>query len=139
MKCYLTIFFVCIVALCVDSGTITKKEPELKIETLKAVECRKKSKIGDYLMVHYRGYLADGKEFDDSYKRGHAVMFHIGQKTVIKAWDEGLLDMCEGEKRRIISPPEFAYGDTGFSGMVPPGATLTFECELLHINLRDEL
>lgn len=47
--------------------------------------------------------------------------------------------MCEGEKRRLIVPPELAYGDTGFDTLIPPGATLTFETELLHINPRDEL
>lgn len=47
--------------------------------------------------------------------------------------------MCPGEKRRLIVPPELAYGDKGFDTLVPPGATLTFECELFHINLRDEL
>lgn len=58
---------------------------------------------------------------------------------MIKGWDQGLLGMCEGEKRRLTIPPQLAYEDKGFDTLIPPGATITFETELLHINLKDEL
>lgn len=58
---------------------------------------------------------------------------------MIKGWDQGLLGMCEGEKRRITIPPELAYGDKGFDNLIKPGATIIFDTELLSINLRDEL
>ncbi|KAG4070467.1 hypothetical protein HA402_005699 [Bradysia odoriphaga] len=140
---YLIIVFCCIAFLCVNGangGRIdVKQPPQLKVEITQQVECYKKSKYGDVLHIHYKGYLADGTEFDNTYKRGHMVIFTIGTNNVIKGWDQGLLGMCQGEKRRLIVPPELAYGDEGFSTLVPPGATLTFDCELLHINLRDEL
>lgn len=68
------------------------------------------------------------------------IDFYISSfKQVIEGWDQGLLGMCESEKRRLIVPPEMAYGDEGFDTMIPPNATITFETELLHINLKDEL
>lgn len=58
---------------------------------------------------------------------------------MIKGWDQGLLDMCEGEKRRLTIPPELAYGDTGFGDLIPPGATIIFDTELIKIELKEEL
>ncbi|KAJ3483056.1 hypothetical protein NLG97_g7401 [Lecanicillium saksenae] len=105
----------------------------LKIDVTHKVECDRKTKKGDKVSMHYRGTLeADGKQFDASYDRGTPLDFKVGAGQVIKGWDEGLLDMCIGEKRTLTIPPEYGYGDRGI-GPIPGGATLIFETELVAI------
>ncbi|KXJ86255.1 FKBP-type peptidyl-prolyl cis-trans isomerase [Microdochium bolleyi] len=107
---------------------------ELKIEVTLPVECDRKSKSGDNIQVHYRGTLAaDGTQFDASYDRGSPLPFKLGAGRVIKGWDEGLLDMCIGEKRLLTIPPEYGYGQRGM-GPIPAGSTLIFETELMGID-----
>jgi FK506-binding protein 2 len=73
---------------------------ELSVEVTKAVECTRKTESGDIVSMHYRGTLADsGKQFDASYDRNQPFSFKLGTGQVIKGWDQGLLDMCIGEKR----------------------------------------
>ncbi|CZR56197.1 probable FK506-binding protein (FKBP) [Phialocephala subalpina] len=106
---------------------------EVKIDVTRAVECDRKSKKGDKISVHYRGTLEkDGSEFDASYKRGTPLDFVVGKGSVIKGWDDNLLDMCIGEKRTLTIPPEFGYGDRAM-GPIPAGSTLIFETELMGI------
>jgi FKBP-type peptidyl-prolyl cis-trans isomerase FkpA len=81
--------------------------------------------------VHYRGTLANGQEFDSSYKRNAPASFPLGR--VIPCWTEGLQKMKVGGKATLTCPPATAYGDRGAGGVVPPKATLTFEVELLAI------
>lgn len=88
-------------------------------------------KATDTVKVHYRGTLADGKEFDSSYKRGQPASFPLNK--VIPCWTEGLQKMQVGGKARLVCPPEQAYGGRGVPGAIPPNATLTFEVELLEI------
>ena len=88
-------------------------------------------KSSDTVKVHYRGTLADGKEFDSSYKRNAPASFPLGR--VIPCWTQGLQKMKVGGKARLVCPPATAYGDKGAAGAVPPNATLTFEVELLAI------
>jgi len=93
------------------------------------------------IQVHYRGTLAaDGTEFDTSYTRGQPLSFTVGKGQVIKGWDEGLLEMCIGDKRVLTIPPAFGYGDRAM-GPIPAGSTLVFETELVGIEGvgRDEL
>ncbi|KAL3489977.1 hypothetical protein BJX62DRAFT_238622 [Aspergillus germanicus] len=114
---------------------------ELGIETTHTVECTRKTAKGDTVHMHYRGTLAsDGSEFDASYNRGKPFTFPLGAGRVIKGWDQGLLDMCVGEKRTLTIPPEYGYGDRGV-GPIPGGSTLIFETELLGIEgvPKDEL
>jgi FKBP-type peptidyl-prolyl cis-trans isomerase FkpA len=85
----------------------------------------------DTVKVHYRGTLADGKEFDSSYKRNAPATFPLGR--VIPCWTQGLQKMKVGGKARLVCPPATAYGDRGAGGAVPPNATLTFEVELIAI------
>jgi FK506-binding protein 2 len=123
----------------------------LDIQVTKAVECTRKTKSGkrhqrqstrkhtdkkppgDKVNVHYRGTLdADGSEFDASYNRGQPLSFHVGKGQVIKGWDQGLLDMCPGEKRTLTIQPDWGYGARGM-GPIPANSVLKFETELVSI------
>ena len=85
----------------------------------------------DTVKVHYRGTLADGKEFDSSYKRNAPASFPLYR--VIPCWTEGMQKIKVGGKATLTCPPASAYGERGAPGAVPPNATLTFEVELLGI------
>lgn len=93
-----------------------------------------KPRAGDLVSAHYRGTLLDDTVFDDSYKRGQPIRFQAGVGRVIKGWDEALLDMRLGEKRRLIIPYWLAYGAAGRPGVIPPKATLVFEVELVEFD-----
>jgi len=88
-------------------------------------------KVSDTVKVHYRGTLPDGREFDSSYSRNQPAEFPLG--NVIKCWTEGVAKMKVGGKAKLVCPAGIAYGDKGAGGMIPPGATLVFEIELLEI------
>ena len=85
----------------------------------------------DTVKVHYRGTLADGKEFDSSYKRGTPATFPLSR--VVPCWTEGMQKIRVGGKATLTCPPATAYGDRGAGNAVPPNSTLTFEVELLAI------
>jgi FKBP-type peptidyl-prolyl cis-trans isomerase len=91
-------------------------------------------KAGDQVEVHYTGWLEDGKKFDSSVDRGQPFVFPLGAGRVIKGWDEGVASMKVGGRRRLIVPPGLGYGDRGAGRVIPPGATLIFEVELLRLN-----
>jgi peptidylprolyl isomerase len=92
---------------------------------------------GQTCVMHYTGWLyengAKGKKFDSSVDRGQPFEFPIGVGRVIKGWDEGVSTMKVGGKRTLIIPAGLAYGDRGAGGVIPPGATLLFEVELLGV------
>lgn len=88
-------------------------------------------KATDAVKVHYRGTLADGKEFDSSYKRNAPATFPLNR--VIPCWTEGMQKIKVGGKATLTCPPASAYGERGAAGAVPPNATLTFDVELLAI------
>jgi FKBP-type peptidyl-prolyl cis-trans isomerase FkpA len=88
----------------------------------------------DTVKVHYRGTLADGTEFDSSYKRNSPAQFPLS--GVIPCWTEGVQRMKVGGKAKLVCPPAIAYGSRGAGGAVPPNATLQFEVELLEIAKR---
>ncbi len=85
----------------------------------------------DTVRVHYRGTFPDGREFDSSLKRGQPIEFPLNR--VIKCWTEGVQRMKVGGKAKLTCPASIAYGDRGAGGVIPPGATLLFEVELLGI------
>ena len=87
---------------------------------------------GELVSVNYRGTLTNGKEFDSSYGRG-PFQFPLGAGRVIKGWDEGVAGMKVGGKRKLVIPPDLAYGSRGAGGVIPPDATLIFEVELLGV------
>lgn len=84
----------------------------------------------DRVTVHYKGTLRDGTTFDSSYDRGQPATFGLNQ--VVPCWTEGLQRMKEGGKAKLTCPPDLAYGDRA-AGAIPPGATLTFEVELIEV------
>lgn len=90
------------------------------------------AKSGSTVSVHYTGYLTDGTKFDSSIG-GDPIVFPLGTGQVIPGWDEGLLGMKVGEKRRLIIPPQLAYGANGAGGVIPPNATLVFDVELMQV------
>merc|ERR1712037_424131 len=112
-------------------------EPEVKDSGLmvehvsKPDSCDKVARNGDMLSMYYTGTLEDGKKFDSSYDRSEPFKFQIGVGQVIKGWEEGVLGMCVGEKRKLIVPPALGYGDQGAGDIIPGGATLFFEVELI--------
>ncbi|KAG5954331.1 hypothetical protein E4U58_007665 [Claviceps cyperi] len=106
---------------------------ELKIEVTHSTKCDRKTQKGDQVSMHYTGMLLDSrKKFDASYDRGQPLTFTLGAGQVIQGWDQGLNEMCIGDKRTLTIPPELAYGERGI-GPIPPGATLVFETELVGI------
>lgn len=93
---------------------------------------------GAAVTVNYEGRLGDGRVFDSSRWTGRPFEFVVGAKQVIEGWDEGIRGMREGGTRRLVVPPDLAYGANGFAGVVPPNATLTFDIELLEVRLPED-
>jgi peptidylprolyl isomerase len=91
-------------------------------------------RAGQNVTVHYTGTLENGTKFDSSVDRGQPFPFRIGTGSVIKGWDEGVMTMKVGGKRRLIIPAKLGYGAAGSPPTIPPNATLIFEVELLSVN-----
>ncbi len=96
----------------------------------------KSPKATDTVVVHYRGRLLNGTEFDSSHKRGMPAEFAVNR--VIKGWTEGLQLMKEGGKAELFIPSELAYGSRGAGGLIGPDETLVFEVELISIKTVSE-
>jgi FK506-binding protein 2 len=125
---------VAIAAIAVEAKP-EKAVTELQIGVkFKPKSCELKAHKGDQVSVHYRGTLTDGSLFDESYGRGQPLDFKLGQGAVIKGWDQGILGMCVGEKRKLKIPAKLGYGDNGAPPKIPGGATLIFETELVAVN-----
>ena len=116
-----------------DNTIMTDQDQDkLKIEILKE-GTGKAITNGSLAVVHYTGTLLNGVKFDSSLDRGQPFAFTLGVGQVIAGWDQGVLGMKVGEKRKLTIAPELAYGAAGAGGIIPPNATLIFEVELLEI------
>lgn len=104
------------------------------IEVLKKGDGKTFPQAGDRVSVHYTGKLTSGQKFDSSLDRNQPFTFQIGAGQVIRGWDEGVAKLSKGEKARLTISPDYAYGDSGVGGVIPPKATLVFDVELLTIN-----
>lgn len=89
---------------------------------------------GKVLTVHYSGFLQNGTKFDSSLDRGQPFRFRLGEGMVIRGWDEGMVGMKVGGKRKLVIPPAMGYGERGAGAAIPPNSTLVFEVELLAVD-----
>ena len=132
-----------------NAGGYTDGEQGLKYRVISQPDAGRVAQEGDVVMVHYTGKLADGTEFDTSRQIRPGgpnpfptpIMLRLGDGRVIPGWELGLLGMKVGERRELVIPPDLAYGDAGappkeqlppgMQQIIPPGATLTFDVELV--------
>lgn len=115
-----------------DSAASTTTASGLQINDL-VVGTGEEAQAGARVSVHYTGWLTDGTKFDSSVDRGVPFEFVLGQGQVIAGWDEGVASMKVGGKRKLTIPPDLAYGDRAVGALIPAGATLVFEVELLGV------
>lgn len=93
---------------------------------------------GALITAHYKGCLEDGTQFDSSYDKGRPFECVIGTGRVIKGWDQGMLGMRVGGKRKLFVPSHLAYGERQVGPIIKPNSNLLFEIELLEVLTRDE-
>ena len=123
-----------LVGVCAAAG-VEGSHGKLRISTLeKPAACTEadKARNGDRLRMHYHGELLDGTVFDDSHNHGAPFEFVLGKGMVIRGWEEGVLGMCVGEKRRLLVPPSMGYGSHAV-GPIPANSDLVFDVELISI------
>ncbi|PJK00442.1 peptidylprolyl isomerase [Lysobacteraceae bacterium NML91-0213] len=115
-----------------------------RVESLERIDLRtgdgETARAGDTVTVHYSGWLYDGDApdrrgaaFDSSRERGEPFQFTLGAGQVIRGWDEGVAGMRVGGQRELRIPPELGYGQRGAGRVIPPGASLVFDVELLGV------
>lgn len=109
-------------------------ESGLKYTDIETGEGQEATGPGQTVIVHYTGWLEDGTKFDSSKDRDDPFSFPLGVGFVIKGWDEGVVGMKVGGKRKLTIPSEMGYGTGGAGDLIPPNATLIFEVELLEIS-----
>ena len=135
---------VVLVSLIAACGDKPGANPSDEVTSMKALELTagagESIAAGKIAVVHYTGWLYEasakdnkGRQFDSSRSTGRPFRFPVGAGQVIKGWDQGVLGMRVGESRRLIIPPNLAYGNSGAGGVIPPRATLVFDVDLVAI------
>ena len=119
-------------ALNVDLGVMTKTATGLYVQDL-AEGSGDPIAAGETASVHYEGWFPNGTKFDSSRDRNVAFVFQVGARRVIQGWDEGVAGMRVGGVRKLVIPPQLAYGVAGSPPAIPSNATLVFDIELLEI------
>merc|ERR1719391_666842 len=139
MKAFLSVLVLCIITV-FGAKPDLPSDAGLRVGVKKRIpeeECKIKTRKGDKLSMHYTGTLRkDDSKFDSSRDRDSPFEFTLGSGQVIKGWDQGLMDMCIGEVRKLTIPSGLGYGDRGSPPKIPGGATLVFDVELLDIKNR---
>jgi FKBP-type peptidyl-prolyl cis-trans isomerase FkpA len=116
----------------IDPTKLTAVPSGLKYQDLSAGQGAEAVE-GRTAVVHYTGWLTSGQKFDSSRDRGEPFAFRIGAGQVISGWDQGVAGMKVGGRRKLVIPAELGYGQGGAPPVIPPGATLVFDVELLEI------
>jgi FKBP-type peptidyl-prolyl cis-trans isomerase FkpA len=119
-------------ALGVDTAAMTRTPSGLRYQDITQGD-GKTATAGKTVSVQYTGWLPNGEKFDSSRDRNEPFEFSLGAGQVIAGWDEGVAGMKVGGKRKLVIPPDLAYGTAGAPPDIPPGATLVFEVELLDV------
>jgi FKBP-type peptidyl-prolyl cis-trans isomerase FkpA len=119
-------------ALGVDTAAMTKTPSGLRYQDLTKGD-GPEATPGKSVQVHYTGWLPNGEKFDSSRDRNEPFSFTLGAGQVIAGWDEGVAGMKVGGRRKLVIPPDLAYGTAGAPPDIPPGATLVFDVELLAV------
>lgn len=115
-----------------EDFVISNAQPgEIQVEVFVAGDGVKYPQKGQTVVVHYTGYLQDGKKFDSSRDRNKPFKFKLGAEQVIPGLDEGVERLCMKERAKVFIPADKAYGRKGFPGLVPPDTNLIFDIELL--------
>jgi len=110
----------------------TNMSADLQVQDLKVGDGAE-AKEGNQVTVNYTGKLEDGTKFDSSFDRNQPFSFRLGAGQAIEGWEKGILGMKKGGERKLIIPPQMAYGQAGIPNVIPPNATLIFEVELLEV------
>lgn len=122
----LTVYLLSIIVTATSFVMAVPQIEGLQIDVIKAGDGKRMTKRGDTIDVHYTGTLAkDGSKFDSSLDRKEPLSFTVGKGQVIKGWDEGLLEMSVGEKRKLTIQPDLAYGARGHPPVIPPNSALS--------------
>jgi FKBP-type peptidyl-prolyl cis-trans isomerase FkpA len=116
----------------VDTAAMTRTPSGLRYQDVTVGE-GKEATPGHPVSVHYTGWLPNGEKFDSSRDRNQPFGFTLGAGEVIAGWDEGVAGMKVGGRRKLVIPPDLAYGTAGAPPDIPPGATLVFDVELLDV------
>ncbi|HET7241387.1 MAG TPA: FKBP-type peptidyl-prolyl cis-trans isomerase [Gemmatimonadales bacterium] len=120
------------VELGVDTTALTRMPSGLRYQDV-AVGSGEEITAGRTAVVHYTGWLPDGKKFDSSRDRGEPFSFPLGAGQVIAGWDQGVAGMKVGGRRKLVIPAELGYGEAGAPPDIPPNSTLVFDVELLGV------